>query len=98
MSRPLVQQFAGFYRRSLGWSPVPLTPKEKACHSKGWSHLNFTEADFEPNDNIGIKSTAGLVITDEECSEVVKAADTFLPSTGAIYGRKTKPRSKRLYL
>jgi hypothetical protein len=97
MSRPLVEQFAGFYRRSLRWSPVPLRPKTKVCHFKGWPRFEFAETDFKPHDNIGLKSVGGLVITDEDCAEVVQAADTFLPPTGAIYGRPTKPRSKRLY-
>ncbi len=45
--------------------------------------------------NIGVQNN--LVDTDLDCREALIVADTFLPITKAIFGRKSKPRSHRLY-
>lgn len=80
-----------------GWKVVPLIPGERNVGHKDWQKLTFTPDMFRENDNIGIKSVDGLVVIDIDCPEGVKCADDFLPQTGAIYGRSSKPRSKRLY-
>jgi len=81
-----------------GWRVVPLAQGSKKCKDDGWLRLIFKPEDFHETDNIGIRSVDGLVIIDEDCPEAVACADTFLPHTDAIYGRKSKPRSKRLFL
>lgn len=81
-----------------GWQVVPLAPKTKAPEGESvWRTLEFKPDDFEEFDNIGIKSMGGLIDIDLDCSEVVSCAPAFLPPTGAIYGRKSKPRSHWLY-
>lgn len=80
-----------------GWQVVPLAPGSKECKDEGWLRLVFKPDDFKPDDNIGLRSVNGLVVIDEDCREAVAAADMFLPPTDAVYGRKSKPRSKRLY-
>lgn len=82
---------------SQGWQVVPLAPGSKACKDDGWLQLIFKPEDFDPHDNIGIRSVNGLVIVDLDAPEAVACADDFLPATGAIYGRPSKSRSKRLY-
>ena len=82
----------------LGWPVVPLAAGTKICKNTGWTHLEFTPDDFRDDDNIGLRSLHGLVIIDIDCLEAVSSADSFLPVTGAVYGRESKPRSKRLYL
>jgi len=86
------ERYIGF-----GWQVVPLVPGQKRVNIDGWKKLKFTTDMFQMEDNIGIKSIDGLIIVDIDCEEAVKCADAFLPPTGAIYGRKSKPKSKRLY-
>lgn len=80
-----------------GWQIVPLASGGKECKDAGWTKLKFRPDDFQPDDNIGIRSVDGIVVIDEDCPEAVACADLFLPPTRAIYGRPSKPRSKRLY-
>jgi hypothetical protein len=80
-----------------GYQVVPLSPGTKACKDESWLKLVFQPDDFEPNDNLGIRSVNGLVIIDLDSIEAVALADDFLPPTDAIYGRPSKPKSKRLY-
>tara|TARA_R110002110_G_scaffold159614_1_gene357517 strand:+ start:371 stop:2320 length:1950 start_codon:yes stop_codon:yes gene_type:complete len=80
-----------------GWAVVPLTPGSKVCKTPGWTNLIFQPSDFRPKDNIGIRSVQGIVILDIDCAEAVAVADAFLPPTEAVYGRASKPRSKRVY-
>ncbi|CAB4190340.1 Virulence-associated E [uncultured Caudovirales phage] len=82
---------------SMGLQVVPLAPNTKVCKDEGWLRLVFQPDDFRVNDNIGIRSVNGLVIIDEDCPEAVACADAFYPQTGAVYGRPSKQRSKRLY-
>lgn len=92
----LVKEYAQKYI-DRGWQIVPLAPGEKACKDADWQKIIFDADMFEDTDNIGIKSVNGLVVIDEDSPEVVVLADYFLPKTGAIYGRKAKPKSKRIY-
>lgn len=80
-----------------GYQVVPLRPGTKKCKDENFLRLVFQPDDFEANDNIGIRSVNGIVIVDLDCQEAVRMADAFLPSTDAIYGRPSKPRSKRIY-
>lgn len=80
-----------------GYQVVPLAPGTKACKDEAWLKIVFQPEDFEANDNIGLRSVNGLVIVDLDSPEAVALADDFLPPTDAVYGRPSKPRSKRLY-
>lgn len=97
MSHPkTVAEWAQFYL-DRGLAPVVLKPKSKECSASNWKDIEFKAEDFEPGDNIGIKSFGGINIVDVDCPEAVACASDFLPATGAIYGRKSKPRSKWVY-
>jgi hypothetical protein len=90
---PAVQQFAGHYL-NLGFRPVPLVGKR--CLVDEWPGKSFAVYHFDSN--IGLQSLDGLVVLDDDFDSTSLACDdVFLPSTGAIWGRPTKPRSKRLY-
>jgi hypothetical protein len=91
-----VKEAAQLYIQNT-WSVVPLVPKEKACRDHDWLKRSYKPEDFNQNDNIGIRSINGIVIIDCDSEEVVKMADTFLPKTRAIWGRKSRLRSKRMY-
>lgn len=87
-----------------GWQPVPITVKQKAPRDRDWQNLAITEENVENffacDDNIGLQlgsRSGGLTDIDIDCAEALPLADIFLPSTGAIFGRKSKPRSHRLY-
>lgn len=81
-----------------GWPVVPLAEGSKACKTEGWLKLVFQPDDFQPGDNIGIRSVGGKVVSDADSQEAVALADTFLPPTGAVWGRASKPAAKRLYI
>ena len=91
-----VKQFAQIYL-DHGWKIVPLAPKSKRVTQAGWIGLEFTVEDFRDGDNIGLRSVDGLVFVDLDSPEVVAFGDAFLPETPSIYGRPSKPRSKRIY-
>jgi hypothetical protein len=91
-----VKQAAALYI-SKGWRVVPLAPGTKAATAEKWLEIVFKVEDFEDNDNIGIRSVGGLVITDLDCQEAVALADNFLPRTPCVWGRRSRPRSKRIY-
>jgi hypothetical protein len=99
VSRSLVQQFAGHYSRNLGFSPVPLWPNTKQPRDKGWQGRKYDADDIGPSDSLGLQTINGLVVADDDFEvPAVACADDFLPQTGAVYGRASKPRAKRLYL
>ena len=80
-----------------GWSVVPLVPGTKAACAENWTNLQFSPADFREGDNIGLRSVAGVVVSDPDAPEAVVAAARFLPHTRAVFGRTSKPASKRVY-
>mgnify|MGYP003627236661 CR=1 FL=1 len=80
-----------------GWKIVPLAPRTKRATAPGWQEIDFTAADVRPDDNLGLRSIEGLAFVDLDCPEGVQMADVFLPATPTIYGRHSKPRSKRIY-
>lgn len=91
-----VQDWVRHYIAS-GFQVIPLEPGTKKCEIEGWIRLIFKPEDFRDNDNIGIRSVSGVVVSDIDSPEAVAAADEFLPETRAIFGRPSKPRSKRLH-
>ena len=87
-----------------GWSPVPVVRGRKIPILKGWPSLRLKEHDlaehFCRDANVGIilgQSSSWLVDVDLDSPEAVNFADRFLPPTGAVFGRTSKPRSHRLY-
>lgn len=92
-----VQQFASHYIQNMGFHVVPLVGK--ACFDNDWQHRTYDIQHFNGHTNIGIRSVNGLVILDDDFpTPAVECADALLPQTGAVYGRPSKPRAKRLYL
>jgi len=89
-----------YHRR--GWKPVPVGRKSKKAIGKGWQKRDFAPEQFNGNaQNIGIQLGAvsgGLVVVDLDCTEAIGFALDFLPETGAIFGRCSKPCSHQLYV
>jgi AAA domain/Bifunctional DNA primase/polymerase, N-terminal len=73
---------------------------------EGWQNFTVTEATLPKHfsgtqQNIGVllgKTSGDLVDVDLDCAEAVRLAKDFLPATGAIFGRQTRPRSHWLYV
>jgi putative DNA primase/helicase len=87
-----------------GWSVVPLRPGEKNPGRSNWSATRLTPEEvagaFTLDHNLGVllgEPSGGLVDADMEIMPVVLAAPWFMPDTGAIFGRPSKPDSHRLY-
>ena len=81
-----------------GWQVVLLRPQSKKCVDDDWLTRTYTPDDFSDANNIGIKSTQGLVDIDCDCAEAVFMAEAFLSRTRAVYGRRSRPKSHWLYL
>ena len=91
-----IREWADLYI-ARGYSIVPLDTKQKFPTIRDWLKREFSADDFNDDSNIGIKSFGGVVIVDLDSRESVEMADKFLPKTNAVYGRKSRPRNKRLY-
>jgi putative DNA primase/helicase len=72
---------------------------------RGWPNLRLSESDldtyFSNGNNVGIllgEASGGLVDIDLDAPEALKVADAFLPQTGRIHGRNSKPGSHRWYV
>jgi hypothetical protein len=97
-------QAAREYRAS-GWWPIPLPRRSKAPTIDEWPTLRIDGADleakFDQSCNIGVilgGPSGGLTDVDLDAPEALQLADYFLPNTGAVFGRPSKPRSHRLYI
>src|SRR5215813_11504923 len=83
----------------LGWSLVVIPEGEKGPRTQNWQHRSYTRADFE-NKNVGLllgPKSGEVVDADLDCPEALALADLYLPQTRAEFGRRSKPRSHRLY-
>jgi hypothetical protein len=87
-----------------GWRFVPAPPDKKGPRIKGWPDLRIKEAKFDEyfseDSNICLltgEPSGGLIDVDLDCPEAIALADQFLPYTGRIHGRKSKPKSHRWY-
>src|SRR4051794_23043553 len=83
---------------------VPVLAGEKCPTCKGWPEvrLNREQADqhLGAGSNIALRVgciSGGLVDADLDSVEALAWADLYLPVTGAVFGRASKPRSHRLY-
>lgn len=84
-----------------GWALVPVLAGSKRAVLRNWPNRQFGLGDFGNGENVAImlgQRSAGLVDVDLDCEESVELADLYLPQTGAIFGRTSKPRSHRLYI
>jgi hypothetical protein len=95
-----------FARRYIGrgWTPVPIPPREKGPRIHDWPNLRITEDSvpqyFNEGCNIGVilgRASGGLTDLDLDCAEAIEFALKFPLATDAIFGRKSKPHSHRLY-
>jgi Bifunctional DNA primase/polymerase, N-terminal len=85
-----------------GHFPIPLEPRSKRPSEEGWSKSRITSeevpARFPAACNVGILTgITGLADVDLDCEEAVALSDEYLPDTGWIWGRRSGPRSHRLY-
>jgi len=88
-----------------GWAVVPIPRGSKAPVLPNWQNLQLEAHDlpryFNNGKNVGVllgERSGWLVDVDLDCPEALQIADFFLPPTGAIFGRESKPRSHRLYI
>lgn len=98
-------QAAAALYRSLGWYPIPLVPKSKACRDKDWKEHVYGEEEFEASSNVGIRlvrdsdqRSVKLVGVDLDAPECVEIAWAFLPPSDAAWGRASKRVSQVLYV
>jgi putative DNA primase/helicase len=92
-----------YYRR--GWIPLPVLLRSKRPTMKEWQDFRPAEEDLPSHfdgtpQNIGVllgEPSGGLVDVDIDALEALKIAPEVLPSTGATFGRKSKPESHWLY-
>lgn len=88
------------YRRR-GWRLVPIPAGQKGPVARGWQTRTWSPADFPPGGNVGLilgPPSGELVDVDLDCPEALALADLYLVTTGAEFGRPSKPRSHRLYI
>lgn len=88
-----------------GLMPIPVPFRSKKAILRGWPKLRLTAADLlryfnATQSNIGVllgEPSGWIVDVDLDHPRAVELADSFLPHTGLMWGRKSKPRSHRLY-
>ena len=97
-----VRDYARDYLKR-GFAPIPIPSRAKAPTLPDWQHLSVTEDEVDElfTENIGLLlgvPSEGLVDADLDSPEAIALAKTFLPMTGMIHGRASKPRSHWWYL
>src|SRR5947209_3686304 len=88
-----------------GWRPIPIPDGSKSPTDDAWQKLEITAETVSKHfhsgpQNVGVQlgpKSNGLTDVDLDCREAVALAPHFLPETGAIFGRKSKPKSHYLY-
>lgn len=86
-----------------GWAVVPIPSRSKAPTFDGWEQLRVELEDveryFAGGNNVGlILGIGGLVDVDLDSAQARALAPLFLPRTGLIHGRPSKPRSHWWYV
>ena len=93
-------------RKSIqaGYKPVPIPTGKKAPSIRDWPELRLGEDEvdqyFGEEGNIGLllgKPSRGLVDVDLDVREAAALAEDFLPETGMVHGRESKPSSHWWY-
>lgn len=99
-----IQQAAIGYIVQRGWNVIPIPYKSKAP-VMAWKGMCVEAEDvmeyFQGNGNIGLKlgePSEGIIDVDIDCRLCLRIADHFLPSTKAVFGRRSSQRSHRLYI
>lgn len=86
-----------------GWSLIDIPYGEKRPDRLGWQRERLSEAQLrerfvEPrNPAVLLGEPSQLIDVDLDCAGAGLYADAELPPTPAIFGRRSKPRSHRLY-
>ena len=100
--RMITVETAAIAYAKRGWKPLPVSRKTKKPIGAGWQKKPFDLRNFNGNaQNIGIQlgeASGGLCDVDLDCTEAIGLAPEFLPATGAIFGRNSKPCSHQLYV
>ena len=90
-----------------GYAIVPIPYMKKAPTISGWPKLKITKQNFKkyfPENkkmNIGVmngKSSGNIVDIDIDSLTALDLAKKYLPETGLIFGRKSKPYSHWVYV
>ena len=89
-----------------GWNPVPVSRKTKKPIGKEWQNRVLTAKTAARHFNgsainVGVQlgpNSHNLNDVDLDCAEAVRIGGLLLPNTNACFGRKSKPRSHRLYV
>jgi hypothetical protein len=88
------------------WNPVPIDYRSKEpSNGKGWQHIRVTAENVTTQfngapQNIGVQMGAasnGLTDVDMDSDVAIALAPSFMPTTGAVFGRPTAPSSHWLY-
>ena len=89
----------------LGWDLKPIPANEKGPCEPGWPNLQLSPDELERHvargGNVGVRlgpSSGDLVDVDLDCPEALVLQTIYLPPSGAIFGRRSKPQSHRLYI
>ena len=96
---PLLDQARDYHR--LGWALVPIPAGLKRSILRDWPNRRFGVADLDPTGNLAIwlgRYSGNLVDGDLDCEEAIELAPLYLPPTGAVFGRRSKPRAHWLYV
>ncbi len=99
---PLNSELVFEYMRR-GWAAIHYARGKKGPTEKDWPSRRFGATDLPKflNQNVGILTGAasgGLVDVDLDAPQALAIASLFLPPTGLIHGRKSKPRSHLWYV
>lgn len=87
-----------------GFHPVPIPDRKKAPALANWPTLRLT-AETAPAHFNGTPQNIGVLLGDDygstdvdcDCTEAIDLAKVFLPDTGMVFGRNSKPASHYLF-
>jgi hypothetical protein len=104
MSTPTPLQEA-IRQTRLGRRVIPVPYKSKGLHTPGWQSLRIEEPDLPRHfngalGNIGLltgEPSGGLTDLDLDADEAVRLGPHFLPETGLVSGRASRPRLHAWY-
>jgi hypothetical protein len=88
-----------------GWGLALIPANDKAPRERNWGKRDPSVAEAERHlsrgGNLGLilgGRSGEIVDIDLDCSEALALAPLYLPPTGAIFGRASKPQAHRLYV
>src|SRR4051812_20875790 len=89
----------------LGWDLKLIPAGEKGPRDTNWPELRPGSEQIARHlaagGNVGVRlgrPWGGLADADLDCVEAITLAPVYLPPTGAIFGRLSKPRSHWVYI